>query len=116
MRASRTVSDFFLILVGPSNTIDNRVFWYTQYFMAAFWVLFAVISVFTLSLANLTVCIVSALLTIINLMGYIRCDKNHQQKVSGLITSKAAAVMSRENLLRFGMMASSMRGSVNSNT
>ena len=45
--------------------------------MAAFWVLFAVISVFTLSLANLTVCIVSALLTIINLMGYIRCDKNH---------------------------------------
>merc|ERR1719498_1289073 len=41
------------------NIIDYRVFWYTQYFMGVVWTIMAIVALFSLSLENLTVCIVA---------------------------------------------------------
>ena len=66
-----------MTMVGPHNTIDTRVFWASQYILSVVWIVFAVIALFSLSGANLTVCIVASVLSITNTLGYIRCDKNH---------------------------------------
>ena len=55
--------------------------------MTFVWIVFATVAVFSLSISNLTVCLVGIILTLTNTWGFIRCDKNHSNKISDTITS-----------------------------
>ena len=59
------------------NKVDVRVFWTSQYVMSTVWVVFAIVNVLCFAVTDFTVCMVGAVLTITNTMGYIKCDKNH---------------------------------------
>ena len=102
---------------GEVNAIDSRVFWFSQYVMGVAWIIFAIVAVFSLNISNLTVCIVGAGLSLTNTLGYIRCDKNHQKKVSTFFMKKAQNNLSSEQLGKLGMMAmsqGSVRGTIQS--
>ena len=53
------------------------------------WVVFAVVNLLSFSVSDFTVCIVGAVLSITNTMGYMKCDKNHQKKMGSYLMSKA---------------------------
>ena len=89
-RAFRTVSpERMTYSSGEINITDYRVFWYTQYLMGVLWTLFSIVALFSLSLENLTVCLISLFLNMTNTVGYFRCDRNHQKKVSSYLLNKA---------------------------
>lgn len=70
---------FASITKNEANKNDARVFWFFQYLMSVVWTIFAIVSLFSLSISNLTVCAVGMVLTVTNTVGYIKCDKQHQK-------------------------------------
>lgn len=92
------------------NSIDSRVFWISQYTWGIVWVLFGLVSLFTLSISNMTVCIVSAILSITNTLAYIKCDKSHSKKVGSFFMKKAQDNLSREQMATIGLAAMSAGG------
>lgn len=65
------------------------MFWIGVYAVPIMWVLFAVTSVFQLKFSQMTICIIGCGLAGVNLMGYIRCEKNHKAHVKGFLLSQA---------------------------
>ena len=53
------------------------------------WVVFMLASVFSFSISNATVCLFAFGLALTNLWGFIKCEKNHKQKVQGFIFDQA---------------------------
>uniref|UniRef100_A0A7S3CSL4 Golgi apparatus membrane protein TVP23 homolog n=1 Tax=Strombidium rassoulzadegani TaxID=1082188 RepID=A0A7S3CSL4_9SPIT len=92
------------------NKIDTRVFWTSQYLMGGIWVVFAVVSVLTINISNLTVCVIGAVLSITNTLGYIKCDKNHQNKMGSYLMNKAKNNLSSDQMIRIGMYGMGNRG------
>ncbi len=64
--------------------------------MTFVWIVFATVAVFSLSISNLTVCLVGIILTLTNTWGFIRCDKNHSNKISTYVINKARKNLSAE--------------------
>merc|ERR1711990_716079 len=60
---------FASIAKNEANKNDARVFWFFQYLMSVVWSIFAVVSLFSLSISNLTVCAVGMVLTVTNTVG-----------------------------------------------
>ena len=96
MKVSKIVSTTYLKSIGELNAIDSRVFWFSQYVMGVAWIIFAIVAIFSLNISNLTVTIVGAGLSLTNTLGYIRCDKNHQKKVSTFLMKRAQNNLSSE--------------------
>ena len=92
-------------LIGNQNKIDSRVFWTCQYIMGFAWVAMAVVNFFVFSISNMTVCIVGAVLSITNTMGYIKCDKQHQKKMGSFLATKAKNNLSSAQMAKLGMYA-----------
>ena len=66
-----------ILFLGNLNKADSRVFWVTSYIAPILWIIFMLVGVLSFSLYNVTICIFGFILTFTNLMGYIKCEKNH---------------------------------------
>lgn len=86
------------------NKADVRVFWSGQYIFGFIWIFFAVVNFFSFSFANFTVCTIGAVLSNTNTMGYIKCDKKHQQGMSSFFMKKAASNLSLSQMSTIGSM------------
>ena len=67
------------------NQADHRVFWITNYASPVVWVLLSLMNILTFSISNAMICVFAAGLSIVNLMGYRKCEANHDAKVKGFI-------------------------------
>ena len=56
--------------IDAKNAADSRVFWMTSYAAPVLWIILAVVSVFSFSIQNVTICIIGFLLSSTNLVGY----------------------------------------------
>jgi len=70
-----------------TNRTDSLVFWVACYAVPVMWVLFAITSVISLKFSQLTICMIGCGLAGVNLLGYIRCEKNHKAQVRGWLFS-----------------------------
>ena len=75
--------------IEPDNALDRRTFWVTTYGTPILWCVFIIVSVLSFSLSNVTVCMFGFALSFSNLMGYIKCEKDHKAKVSNFIFTQA---------------------------
>ena len=78
----------------------------SQYAAPIIWVLLIIVSVLSFSLTNVTICIFGFVLTLTNLMGYIKCAKDHKAKVSGFLFDKAKKTLTIEQMAKIGQFAS----------
>eukprot|EP01138_Halocafeteria_seosinensis_P009581 gb/GECG01009791.1/.p1 GENE.gb/GECG01009791.1/~~gb/GECG01009791.1/.p1 ORF type:complete len:301 (+),score=33.13 gb/GECG01009791.1/:1-903(+) len=74
-------------------TIDKRIFWWSTYFCAAAWSLFAFVALVRLSLDWLVVCFVALALTVSNLIGYIKCSKEARRRVQQAINTGSTSMI-----------------------
>lgn len=70
-----------------TNKTDSFVFWVACYAVPIIWILFALTSIISLKFSQLTICMIGCGLGGVNLMGYIRCEKNHKSHVKGFLFS-----------------------------
>ena len=85
-----------------ANPIDANVFWGACYVAPIIWVVFGVIAVLSLQLNKVTICLVAAALNGINLLGYIRCEKNHKAHIKGFLLGQAKKNISAEQMAKIG--------------
>ena len=64
-----------------------------------------VVNVLSFSISNSTVCLFAAGLSYINLANFIKCEKNHKEKVKGFLLQQAQQNLSPEHMLKLGAMA-----------
>jgi len=88
-----------------TNRTDSLVFWVACYAVPIMWVLFAITSVISLKFSQLTICMIGCGLAGVNLLGYIRCEKNHKAQVRGWLFSQAKKNISQEQMTKLGTMA-----------
>ena len=72
-----------------SNGVDSKVFWISCYVTPIVWAVFIVISILSLNFGNVSICLIGAMLASVNLLGYMRCEKNHKAHVSGFLLNQA---------------------------
>lgn len=73
-----------------------------SYVAPILWVVFGVIAVLSLQLNKVTICLVGAALGGINLLGYIRCEKNHKAHIKGFLLGAAKKNISAEQMAKIG--------------
>ena len=88
-----------------TNKTDSYVFWIASYTVPIVWVLFALTSVISLNFSQLTICFIGLGLASVNLLGYIRCEKNHKSHVRGFLMNQAKKNIGTENMAKMGAMA-----------
>ena len=79
----------------PSK-VDSTVFWAANYTVPILWFVFAITSILTLNLSQVTICLIGGGLGGVNLMNYIRCEKNHKAHVQGFLIGQAKKNISKE--------------------
>ena len=67
------------------------------------WLALALANVITFSISNAAVCFFGLGLSAVNLMGFIRCEKNHKEKVRNFLFQKAQENLTPEQMLQIGM-------------
>ena len=72
-----------------ANQIDSTVFWLVSYITPLVWLILAISSALSFSLNNVSMCLVGFGLGTVNLLGYIRCQKNHKQLMRNFLFKKA---------------------------
>jgi len=70
------------------NKTDSRIFWGALYISPIVWILFALMSLLSLSFKWLLVDIVALSLNVANLIGYYKCEKDAKQKLGGFLGNK----------------------------
>ena len=88
-----------------TNKVDSTVFWVGCYAVPVVWVIFALTSIITLKFSQMTICFIGCGLAGVNLMGYIRCEKNHKAHVRGFLLNTAKNTISQEQMAKIGTMA-----------
>ncbi|KAJ2341730.1 Golgi apparatus membrane protein tvp23 [Coemansia sp. RSA 2673] len=68
----------------PINASDSRIFWSVLYATPAIWSLLAIVAFFSLRFQWLLIVIIAVLLSLANLIGYQRCDKDQKKRWSQL--------------------------------
>jgi hypothetical protein len=91
-----------LALIENTNPADNRIFWFTCYATPIIWVIFGIVGVLSFKVQNVTVCLLGFALSVVNLLGYIKCEKNHKQKVKGYLYDQAKNKLTAEQMLKIG--------------
>lgn len=72
-----------------ANSVDSTIFWLVAYATPIVWLVFAIMQVISLNLNYFFMCFVGFLLPGINLINYIRCQKNHTAMMRGWMFQKA---------------------------
>ena len=88
-----------------TNKTDSLVFWVAMYAIPIIWLIFAITSVISLRFSQLTICMIGCGLAGVNLLGYIRCEKNHKSHVRGFLVDQAKKNISKETMAKVGTMA-----------
>jgi len=88
-----------------TNKTDSFVFWGGCYAVPVMWVLFAVTSIIQLKFSQMTICIIGCGLASVNLLGYIRCEKNHKSAIKGFLMKTAVKNISQDQMAKIGTMA-----------
>ena len=98
-----------------TNRTDSLVFWVACYAIPIIWLIFAMTSVFSLRFSQLTICMIGGGLAGVNLLGYIRCEKNHKSHVRGFLVDAAKKNISGDTIAKMGTMAAkeAMKGGNN---
>lgn len=65
------------------NPTDYRLFWWSLYGYAAFWLLLSFFALIQLSIKWLIVTILASILNMANVIGYTRCDKDAKRRIIG---------------------------------
>ena len=84
------------------NKFDRTLFWFVTYLTPLVWIVFAILHLVTFSLNNFFISLVGAVLSSINLLNYIRCQKNHRAMMSGMIWSTAKENIGQERMNQIG--------------
>ncbi|KAI8919064.1 hypothetical protein PhCBS80983_g04667 [Powellomyces hirtus] len=71
------------------NATDSRVFWMALYVTPALWALFAFISILKLSIGWLLVTVVALLMSMANVIGYTKCEKDAKAKVASYLAGQS---------------------------
>ena len=87
-----------------TNKTDSMVFWFACYAIPIIWLIFAITSVISLRFSQLTICMIGCGLAGVNLLGYIRCEKNHKSYLKGFLVSQAKKNISKETMAKVGTM------------
>lgn len=69
-----------------------------------------IVGVLSFKVQNLTICILGFALSVVNLLGYIKCEKNHKQKVKGYLYNQAKNKLTAEQIVKIGTMAAKYSG------
>lgn len=91
--------------IKQENAADSRVFWFTNYIAPAIWVMFMIANVLSFSISNACICLFAFGLSLTNLLGFMKCEKNHKQKVQGFLMGQAQKNLTPEQMLKIGMTA-----------
>jgi len=81
-----------------TNSVDSSIFWIASYATPTLWLVLAVVSVLSLKLQQVTICAVGVVLSGVNLLGYIKCEKNHKSYVKGFLFNQAKQRMTAEDI------------------
>jgi len=87
---------------AKASKIDSSVFWIANYTLPILWGIFAITSLLSLQLSQITICLIGAMLGGINLVGYIRCEKNHKSQMSGFLIGQATKNLTAEQMAKIG--------------
>lgn len=72
-----------------ANQLDSTIFWLVSYISPLVWFILAISSALSFNFNNVSMCLVGSGLGGVNLLGYIRCQKNHKQLMRGFLFQKA---------------------------
>ena len=75
-----------------------------SYLTPILWLVFAILQILTFSLNNFFMCIVAFTLSFVNLLNYIRCQKNHNNMIRGFMFQKAKENISKDQMQQIGGM------------
>lgn len=67
----------------PLNPTDSRIFWTALYVSPILWTVFAIVSIIKFNPQWLALVAVSLTLSTVNLVGYMKCDRDAKAKWSG---------------------------------
>jgi hypothetical protein len=67
----------------PINPTDYRLFWWSLYGFAGFWIFLSFIALIQFAIKWLLVAIVASILNMANVIGFTRCDKAAKKKILG---------------------------------
>mmetsp|Transcript_17336 Transcript_17336/g.16544 ORF Transcript_17336/g.16544 Transcript_17336/m.16544 type:complete len:154 (-) Transcript_17336:28-489(-) len=87
------------------NKSDGRVFWYSMYITPAIWIVFIIVSALKFNVQNITICVIGLFLAFTNLGGYVKCAKNHQQKLKGFLYDQAQKRLTVQQMAKLGAAA-----------
>lgn len=88
-----------------ANNVDSTIFWLVSYVSPIIWVILAFLQLATLNLNNFFICLIGAILGGVNLLGYIRCQKNHTSMMRGFLFKKAQENISPAQMSKMAGMA-----------
>jgi hypothetical protein len=69
------------------------------------WIILIIVSILKFNVENVTICIIAMCLTVTNLLGYIKCEKNHNIKLKGFLYNEAKNRLSVGQMAKLGAMA-----------
>jgi hypothetical protein len=81
------------------------VFWSVSYLYPILWVVLGLLHLLTFNLPMFFLSVLCIVMSGANLLGYIRCQKNHRQMIQGMIYSKAKENISQEQINKMATMA-----------
>ena len=67
---------------APPNMIDYRIFWWSSYIYLLLWLIWTILSLLQLHFQWLLIDLVTISMTLANLYGYIKCDRQAKKEAS----------------------------------
>jgi len=83
-----------------SGGVDYWIFWGVLYLAPIVWTVFMVSSALSFALYNISLCAACLVLSATNLIGYIKCSKDHKKSMTGFIAGQAAQNISPTDMMK----------------
>ena len=80
------------------NKVDAAIFWGGCYAMPLLWIIFLVTALLNFEINGVTMALLNIGLSGINLLGYIKCQKNHRSHVGSFLMQKAKESISKDQI------------------
>jgi hypothetical protein len=88
-----------------SGGIDSFIFWAVLYLAPVVWIVFLVSSALSFALYNISLCAACTVLAGTNLVGYIKCSRDHKKNLTGFFADQAAKNISPADMLKMAQYA-----------
>ena len=91
-----------------SGGMDSFIFWTVLYLCPAGWIALIVANALSLAISNITVCAACLVLSGTNLVGYIKCSKDHKKNILSWGQKTAmnqASKMSPQDMMKIAQLA-----------